>query len=46
MVRCESAGELARDAGGKRHAAADVVKAAERGCMGIVMGERRERAAL
>jgi hypothetical protein len=37
VVRCQTAAELARDAGGKRHTAAAQVKAAERACMGIVM---------
>ena len=37
VVRCETAPELARDAGGKHHAAADEVKAAERACMEIAM---------
>ena len=36
VVRCEDASELARDAGGKRHAAGGEVRAAERACMGIV----------
>ena len=38
-MRCENAAELARDAGGKHHAAEVDVKAAEKECMGIVMAE-------
>ena len=41
VVRCETAAELARDAGGKRQSAEvrAAVKAAERACMDIVMAE-------
>ena len=41
--RCETASELARDAGGKKQSAEvrAKVKAAERACMDIVMAELR-----
>ena len=43
VVRCETASELARDAGGKKQSAEvrAEVKAAERACMDIVMAELR-----
>ena len=43
VVRCETASELARDAGGKKQSAEvrAKVKAAERACMDIVMAELR-----
>ena len=43
VVRCETAPELARDAGGKKQSAEvrAAVKAAERACMDIVMAELR-----
>ena len=41
VVRCESAAELARDAGGKRHAAGEEVKEAERMCMADGLWRRR-----
>ena len=41
VVRCETAGELARDAGGKRQSdeAREAVRKAEAACMGIVRAE-------
>ena len=43
VVRCETASELARDAGGKKQSAEvrEAVKAAERACMDIVAAELR-----
>ena len=43
VVRCETASELARDAGGKKQSAEvrAAVKAAERACMDIVAAELR-----
>ena len=43
VVRCETASELARDAGGKKQSAEvrAAVKAAERACMDIVTAELR-----
>ena len=43
MVRCETASELARDAGGKKQSVEvrAEVKAAEHACMDIVMAELR-----
>ena len=43
VVRCETAPELARDAGGKKQSAEvrAAVKAAERACMDIVAAELR-----
>ena len=45
MVRCASAAELARDAGGKKQSAEvrAAVRAAERECMAIVPAERKEK---
>ena len=47
VARCDTAGELARDAGGKKQSAEvrAAVKAAERECMGSVMAERGLRSA-
>ena len=41
VVRCETVGELARDAGGKRQSdeAREAVRKAEAACMGIVRAE-------
>ena len=49
VVRCKTAGELARDAGGKQAGASNEVRGAERACREIaegLVGDTKEQASL